>query len=527
MAGGGAVSCVSGAGGSGGQAIRAAGGQEDQVGLQFATILSVVAVIAGAQGALLAFLWLTDRRSGLSGWWSAALCALAAGCGLAVWRAAGAPFAVGVLAGGLLLFSAGLIWQALRFFEGRPAVWPALAGAPLAWMAGVTLVADQLDPQKAANTAGFMLAVLLGLALYETLRARREALPSRPLLAASLAVAIFCLLVQLVISLRADWIAVNHLAGDPAGSWGVWLALAAGISISTAAAMAFGMSRERREQSLDVMVGIDPDTGALRTGAFLGPASRLVAAQHRQGGMVTFARVAFDGEDQTAVEGRLRQVHERLMARARAADISARFGPGVIAVVMPDVSPEAAGVLLRRVLDSCPRAWGEGGRRVRVRARVGLASSADVGHDLRALMQAAEAASDDAGEQDGPDDAFADRLAIYSGARRTVRRAAGMWPGGGMDADGSGGDALVEEAERAAQGQGGGGGVVAFPGVAVEPVAGVVKMDLEQAGVTRLDGQDAVHRNMGVAPGEMAEHRAQRRQVAEGVDPAAVIDDRR
>lgn len=409
--------------------------------LQFATILSVIAVIALTQGGFLASLWWMDRGSAAVAWWAAAFAVLAAGCGLTVWQVFNGPAVAGVAGAALIVSSFGLIWQAVRLFDGRAVIWPALAGAPVIWFAIVMAVGAAVDVNMVITSAGLLCCGYVLLALYEVWRGRREALPSRQPLAAALLVVLVCLLVQIMLGAGPGPAGVATRAMP----YGVWLTLAAAIAISTAAALALGMSRERRQRSHEVVTALDPRTGALSLGAFLAPAARLVAAQLRLGAPMTFVSIQLDGQPPASVEARLCAIHDQLMELTRPSDIIARGKAGAIAVVMPGVEPDIVAVKMRRVLERSAAVVAEPGDagvwsrktavddtdvtwEAPVRARVGMVSSSEVGHDLRAMMLAAEAAVDDARSADGAH--FSDTLVTYSARRPAVSRSASSWPGG-------------------------------------------------------------------------------------------------
>lgn len=401
--------------------------------LQFATILSVIAVIALTQGGFLASLWWMDRSSAGVGWWAAAFGVLATGCGLTVWQVFGGPAVSGAAGAALVIASFGLIWHAVRLFDGRPVIWPALAGAPVIWFAVVMALGAAVDVLMVITSAGLLCCGYVLLALYELWRGRREALPSRQPLAAALLVVLVCLFAQIMLGAGPE----PAVAAARAMPFGVWLTLAAAIAISTAAALALGMSRERRQRSHEIVTALDPRTGALSLGAFLAPAARLVVAQLRLGAPMTFVSIQLDGQSPTSVEARLCAIHDQLMELTRPSDIIARGKAGAIAVVMPGVEPDIVAGKMRRVLEGSAGVVA-GARTVAmnddalweapVRARVGMVSSSEVGHDLRAMMLAAEAAVDDARSADGAP--FADTLVTYTARRPAVSRSASSWPGG-------------------------------------------------------------------------------------------------
>ena len=392
------------------------------MGLQFTTIISVSAVIACTQGVFLLGLWLMDRRVVTLMWWAAAFGGMTVGGSLAVWMAFGGPWLAGIAGGAAAIFAFGLVWQAARAFEGRSSVLAPVAGVTLLWLGGAAMAGNDVDAGVLMASIVTLFALFLLLALREIWRGRSEALPSRKPLAIALGVATSCILLLIFPDM-------GPAAGgvDASLPIGVWLTLAATIAMSTGAALALGMTRERQQRARDVLAALDPQTGALNLGAFLGQAARLVAGQLKVRAPVTFVavqleRTAGDG----GVDSRIHLVHDRLIALSRVTDIVARIRPGAFAVLMPNIEPDEALPLVQRVLreSAGPGAHTAAARWEALRARVSLVSSSEVGHDLRAMILAAEGAMEETR------DATADAFAIYRATRQeTGRRPIGDGPG--------------------------------------------------------------------------------------------------
>lgn len=385
------------------------------VGLQFTTIISVSAVIACTQGVFLLGLWLMDRRVVTLMWWAAAFGAMTVGGSLAIWRAFDGPWLAGAGGGAVAIFAFGLVWQATRAFEGRSSVWVVAAGVALLWFGGAVTIGDDAEAQVLVASVVMLFAFFLLLALREIWRGRREALPSRKPLAIALGAATLCILLEIFAGLSSGG---GH-ASDASLPIGVWLTLAATIAVSTAAALALGMTRERQQRARDVLSALDPQTGALNLGAFLGQAARLVSAQLKVRAPVTFVAVQLDqASEGGGIEGRVRAVHDRLIALSRVTDIVARIRPGAFAVLMPNIEPDEALPLIQRVLRE---SMNTGSHMVAakwdaLRARVSIVSSSEVGHDLRAMILAAE------GTMEETRFATSDAYAIYRASRQEPGR---------------------------------------------------------------------------------------------------------
>lgn len=394
------------------------------VGLQFTTIISVSAVIACTQGVFLFALWLMDRRVVTLMWWAVAFGAMAAGGSLAIWRTFDGPWLAGASGGALAIFAFGLVWQATRAFEGRSSVWAAAAGVALLWFGGAVIVGSDADAQVLMASVVTLFAFFLLLALREIWRGRSEALPSRKPLAIALGVATLCIFLEIFFGLGSG----AGAAADASLPLGVWLTLAATIAVSTGAALALGMTRERQQRARDVLSALDPQTGALNLGAFLGQAARLVSAQLKVRAPVTFVAVQLEAAGEGGgVEGRVRAVHDRLIALSRVTDIVARIRPGAFAVLMPNIEPDEALPLIQRVLRESANAGGHmaAARWDALRARVSIVSSTEVGHDLRAMILAAEGTMEET--RFGTSDAYAIyRASRQEPGRRTIMDSAGL-----------------------------------------------------------------------------------------------------
>ena len=393
------------------------------MGLQFTTIISVSAVIACTQGVFLLGLWLMDRRVVTLMWWAAAFAGMTTGASLAVWMAFGGPWLAGLAGGAAAIFAFGLVWQAARAFEGRSSVLAPAGCVALLWLGGAAMAGGEVDAGVLMASIVLLFALFLLLALREIWRGRSEALPSRKPLAIALGVATCCILLLVFPDM-------GPAAGGADASLpiGVWLTLAATIAISTGAALALGMTRERQQRARDVLAALDPQTGALNLGAFLGQAARLVAGQLKVRAPVTFVAVQLErtGGD-GGVESRIRLVHDRLIALSRVTDIVARIRPGAFAVLMPNIEPDDALPLVQQVLRESAGAGAHTAAAARwdaLRARVSLVSSSEVGYDLRAMILAAEGAMEETR------DATADAFAIYRATRQEAgRRTIGDGPG--------------------------------------------------------------------------------------------------
>lgn len=393
------------------------------MGSQFTTIISVSAVIACTQGVFLFGLWLMSRRAVSLLWWAAAFGCLVVAAVLAVLPTLGGPAVAVYYGGALAIFAFSLMWQATRVFDGRGPAWTIGVGVPLLWLGAVAIAENDAGPQLLVASAGLLFVAFLLLALREVLRGWRENLPSRRPLAVALGVAALFIAIQSFVGTGAE----GSGEGEKSLSLAVWLMLAATIAISSAAALALGMTRERQQRVRDVLSSLDPQTGALNRTAFLGQAARLVAAQLKARAPVTFVAVQFErGDAGVVIDQRMRAAHDVFTAMSRVNDIVARVHPGAFAVVMPDIEAEDALPLIQRVLAESSVAdagaaapWHGAG------AVVGLVSSTEVGHDLRALMQAAQALVEERR------DASADVFAIYRASRDSVaRRYLGEAPAG-------------------------------------------------------------------------------------------------
>lgn len=175
-----------------------------------------------------------------------------------------------------------------------------------------------------------------------------------------------------------------------------------GILLGEVAVM-FGfvlMLENRRAQAMERLSMTDPLTGLLnRSGLQSAAARRLARAAHQRTpvSVLTFDADHFkrvnDAHGHPVGDEVLRQLASRTVAALRPEDLISRYGGEEFVVLMMDADPASAHAGAERLrLAVAQSAFEINGLRVNLTVSVGLAHSQLAGHDLHALVAAADAA---------------------------------------------------------------------------------------------------------------------------------------
>jgi diguanylate cyclase (GGDEF)-like protein len=363
--------------------------------LDLPTLLIVTVFVTALVGGLLLFAWLQNRRVEALAWWGGAMMLAALGATMLISRERfGDPIAI-ELANAVLFLGYGIFLGGMRRFEGRrvSALW--LVGGACLWLAAGRVPAFQGSAAAQVIFSSLLSTVFTIASAWELWRGRREALMSRyPILAVLLLHAALHLL-RAPLTLMAHS-GVEHSLLGPA--WVMALSFERLLYIIVMAFLLLGLTKERIEREQRLMARLDPLTGALNRRALFQDGARLLARDRRAGqpsalvliDLDHFKRIN-DGFGHSAGDAVLRALcrvaADHFPGQAR----FARLGGEEFACLLPATTP----ALARQRAESARAALADmpilaNRPQMRVTMSIGIATSEEVGHDLEALLLAAD-----------------------------------------------------------------------------------------------------------------------------------------
>ncbi|GGC84752.1 GGDEF domain-containing protein [Chelatococcus reniformis] len=354
--------------------------------LDSATLLIASFCTTLVQGLLLLFFWWQDRKAKALGVWGSAFIIGSVGVGLFAGRGVIPDVLSIIVANALILVAYGLCWAGVRLFEGLRTSVLAIVAAPLIWV--LACLDERIIGSQPTRTAimSVLIAVLCGASTVEFWRGRAERLASRrPLIGLFGACA-------LIYGVRSVYGSLPYpVGGNPAAGPGWYAAFAFFIfvSISIMAFLFVALSKERMEASQRHNAAVDPVTGVLRRGAFMLQAARLVAHYAIERRPVCLLLIDFTAPGGIVDDAMLRRFAAQTLDLLKPNDLLSRMGQNEFACVLTNVTHNDAVPIGESIhaMVACDRALPQGAR-----ARIGIASSTQVGHDVRTLVEAADAA---------------------------------------------------------------------------------------------------------------------------------------
>jgi diguanylate cyclase (GGDEF)-like protein len=363
--------------------------------LDLPTLLIVTVFVTALVGALLLFSWVQNRRVHALAWWGGALGLAAAATIMMSGRGEISDVVSIDLSNAAMLVAYGVFWTGMCRFEGRRSPWLLVLAGPLLW-----LVACRLPAFHDSVGARVVLASLISIsytlsAALEVWRGRREALMSRYPILAILLVHAALYTVRVPATLLAEG-GAEHALYDRA--WITGLSLELLLFIVVMAFLLLALTKERIEREQRLMANLDPLTGALNRRALFQDGTRLLARDRAAGRPAAlllidldhFKRVndAFGHSVGDAVLRALcRLAADHLPASAR----FVRLGGEEFACLLPATTPALALAWAESIRAQFAEARVASQRpQLRVTMSIGIAASDEVGHDLEALLVAAD-----------------------------------------------------------------------------------------------------------------------------------------
>lgn len=338
------------------------------------------------QGLVLLLFWFQDRRAGALAAWGAGLALAGTGFALMAGRGTISDWLSIYVANALYLCACGLLWQGVRVFDGkRVSILAVLAGAGV-WGSALLLPEVRESVSLRSILVTSLSSFYCAIAAIEIWRGRSDRLTYRQPLFVMLA------LLAIVFAIRVRYVDVLPFPSGAAPAVSGFAIIFAALwifgSSTILAFLALALVKEKFESERRSTSLVDPVTGALKRGAFMLHGGRVVAryAHERRPVCFLLAALHLPGED---ADLHMRIFAERTQASLRPTDLLARMGRREFACVLSDMSHGEAIAMAEAIHQSALSHWSwsaEAG------LTIGLASSTQVGHDLRALISAADAA---------------------------------------------------------------------------------------------------------------------------------------
>ena len=359
------------------------------------TLIFVTVFVTTLLGGLLLFAWSQNRRIGALSWWGTGFLIASAGSCLLVGRNL-IPDALSIVVANALLFTSyGFMWAGCRSFAGRLTPWVAILAGALVWLV-CWMIPGLFDSFSARViiSSGIATCFTLACAL-EMRRTKTENLASRQ-----------PILVVLVLHASA-------MASRPLVLWFFelnqettlftfpWITAHAFETLIATVLLSFlflAIAKERVEREQRVMASSDPLTGILNRRAFVEQAERhLAEARSGPDSVLVFDIDHFkrinDAFGHATGDAVLKAFCRLLTERLPAGALFARLGGEEFGCLLPATSAVEgyyAAEYVRNALSLRPLQVDE--HCFRVTVSIGLATTAECGRDLQALMSAADSA---------------------------------------------------------------------------------------------------------------------------------------
>jgi diguanylate cyclase (GGDEF)-like protein len=365
--------------------------------LNISTLL-VVGLLGGiVAGTALGFLWLLDRRNRAFGVWAISFWFGALACALFIASAVLPDWTAILMGNAILALGYGLIWLGFQVFDGRRAsLWKAAIGA-VSWVPFLAVPLLHDEPQMHAALAGLVMAgYSLAVGWRLTQRRRFEPLPARlPTGVLMYVHGMLYLLLGPLVLLTPGWVTDEGFRQSPLFVAGVLEALVFSLLLIVAMLTLSGQRdahRHRRAAETDALTGLP------NRAAFFRKAEALLSGGGCSGVLMVFDldhfRLVNDRFGRAEGDRALQAFAHVLRREVQPPDIVARVGDEEFALFMPsirlDVGQTVAEYLCRQT--AALRLTTLNGEAYPITTSVGLASVADVGADLEALVMAADVA---------------------------------------------------------------------------------------------------------------------------------------
>ncbi len=343
------------------------------------SVIIALGCTAIVQGLLLLALWRRDRGARLLAHCAAAVICFGAGIVLAGGLRLFSPLVDSAVGGALMCLSGLLFISAARRLSRRRTPLAFAVIVPSIWLASVAFWPPFQD-------AGARILALCGMMAGSFLLSAIECWRADPSGAARWPLTITGLLFSGIFSLCAFWgqdlTGLRLMLTLSAGSVPDLLILFASPVLLVAALFAFGLSHERSQAKRLQMALADSATGALRRGTFMTQGGRVVVSRYRNGQQIclVLVSVAHDPHRDAALLALAREAAGML----KPTDMLARMRAHEIACLLVNVTLDEATVFAGRLLAKLGDEQAE--------ACSGVASSTQMGPDLRGVLQAADMA---------------------------------------------------------------------------------------------------------------------------------------
>ncbi len=224
------------------------------------TALATSGLVVCLLGLVLLVLRMRSASYRWLGWWAAAFCLLGIGDFITSIRVGAEEHIEGRIGNTMIILGFGLIWTAMRCFEGRRPLFAVIIVPPVVWVLLGQVPGFSHSLVVRVMALSVPAAVFFALAAWETWRGDAEALPSKRITGALLAIA------ALVFAARVP---LGPFAPYPIGGQSEHIVAVAGfngvlIALSVATTLLLiAMSMERSENAQRALAATDPLTGLL------------------------------------------------------------------------------------------------------------------------------------------------------------------------------------------------------------------------------------------------------------------------
>jgi diguanylate cyclase (GGDEF)-like protein len=361
------------------------------------TLYAMTAFATAISGLMLLFAWLQDRSSTTLAWWGGGMLLLDLGNILIVARDV-IPAEISIIAGNCIqLFGYGLMWSGARSFEGRRPILLLPLAVSAGWLAACQLDFFWTDMPLRIRVSAIVISSYMMLTASEYLRPRNPELVSRWPTIFLLLLQGFAILIRVPIAEKLIFPAPPNSLTEtlvPVGAAGLML-----FSFALAfLVMAMAKERLGLEHKRDAL--IDPLTGAANRRAFFDRGERVLRRLLADGGDAAvlmldidqFKRIndTFGHQAGDLVLCAFCDTANRVL---RPTDLLGRTGGEEFACLLPGASIAEAFTVAERIrieFEACRLDLGA--VRPTSTVSVGVATTAEVGGSLTALMAAADRA---------------------------------------------------------------------------------------------------------------------------------------
>ena len=320
------------------------------VHLDLPTLMTMGSFIAACAGTVLLVVWLQNRKVAALALWGIANIVFAGGIiSIMLGSALHEPLG-SILGGSLLALAPGLIWQAARTLDGKPAPFVvALLGMVVVALArSVPGLHDIQGSLSLAIGASYLFAAVLTLWL-----GRNERLAARWPIIGFTAVHAVILLIGAFSTFSGS---TSQDQIPPVMSWFGLIHFEHNIFVLGTTVFIFALIKERSELASRMAAHIDPLTGIANRGAFMESAERLIECCRRETAPISVImfdldrfKVVNDTHGHAVGDAVIKKFCEVAAAGLRPNDVFGRIGGEEFAVVLPGSSIEAAYVRANRI----------------------------------------------------------------------------------------------------------------------------------------------------------------------------------